>query len=124
MGDPPWRTTGHDYIGRAVLYSQEHAVSARRKITVEQTGKVVGWISATDVDKAGEPGFVSETTGQPANLFHVEFDDTISPQNHPYPSYLVQSQDLEEFEVEACLIPERNEDEEDVSPSKKKARKR
>jgi hypothetical protein len=124
VGDPPWRTTGHDYIGLAVVYIQEHAVSARRKIKVEQTGKVVGWISASDVDKAGEPGFVSETTGQPANLFHLEFDDSVY---HPYPSYLVQSQDLEEFEVEACLldIPE-EQGEEDVAAgsAKKRARKR
>lgn len=103
-GDPPWRTTDHEYLGRLVRWTQEHAVSARRKINVEQIGRVTGWISETDVDQAGEPGFVSEKTGQPAKLFHVIFED--EPSLHPYGSYLVDFQDLEEFELEQCLIPE------------------
>jgi hypothetical protein len=61
---------------------------------------------------------LSEQTGKPANLFPVKFETT-SAQNHiMYPGFLVESQDLEEFEVETCLIPE------DLQPAKKKARKR
>ena len=110
-GDPPWRTTDHEYLGRLVLYAQEHAVSARRTITVEQIGKVTGWISESDVDTAGQPGYVSEKTGLPAKLFHVVFDD--EAHLHRYGSYLVESQDMEEFELQACLIPE------DQVPAKK-----
>mmetsp|Transcript_2778 Transcript_2778/g.7774 ORF Transcript_2778/g.7774 Transcript_2778/m.7774 type:complete len:359 (+) Transcript_2778:169-1245(+) len=111
-GDPPWRTTDHEYLGRLVKWTQEHAVTARRKITVEQIGRVAGWISESDVDKAGEPGFISEKTGQPAKLFHVVFED--EPHMHPYASYLVAFQDFEEFELEQHLIPE------DEVPSKKR----
>lgn len=114
-GDPPWRTTGHDYLGRHVRFVQHHQVSARRSVRVEQIGTVTGWISETDVDKAGEPGFVSEKTGAPAALFHVVFDDE---PNHPYSSMLVQSQDLEEYELLECVLSE-----EEYRPPKK-ARKR
>jgi hypothetical protein len=50
----------------------------------------------------GNPGFVSERTGQPANLFHVVFDDD---PNHPYASQLLDTQDMEEYEVLDCLLP-------------------
>ena len=76
-GDPPWRTTGHKYLSRQVLYSGN-------------TGTVTGWISETDVDSNGEPGFVSSETGKPARLFHAIFDDF--------------EQDFEEFELEECLV--------------------
>jgi len=115
-GDPPWRITDHEFLGRLIRWTQEHAVTARRTIKVEQIGRVVGWISETDVDQAGEPGFVSEKTGQPAKLFHVVFED--EPHMHPYASYLVESQDLEEFEVEQTLIPE------DEVPSKKQRKRK
>lgn len=115
-GDPPWRTTGSDYLGRRVLWTTKHKASARRTVQLEQIGSITGWISETDVDKAGEPGFVSEKTGQPAKLFHVDFDDD---SHHPYASMLVSSQDLEEFEILECLI-----DEDTAFPPKKKAKKR
>jgi hypothetical protein len=114
-GDPPWRTTQHEYLGRSILWTTTHNISARRNISVDQVGKVVGWIAETDVDKAGLPGFVSERTKEPARLFHIKFPDDHS---HPYASYLVSSQDLEEHELEGCLIPE------DELPPTKKARKR
>ncbi|KAL7578368.1 hypothetical protein ACA910_012770 [Epithemia clementina (nom. ined.)] len=114
-GDPPWRAADHEYVGRLVRYTQEHAVSARRTITVEQIGRVVGWISETDVDKAGEPGYVDQS-GKPAKLFHVVFDD--EAHLHKYGSYLVESQDMEEFELEACLIPP-----DELPPPTKKQRK-
>ena len=114
-GDPPWRTTGHEYLGRQVQWSTEYSVSARRKVQLDQTGTVVGWISATDVDTAGEPGFVSERTGQPANLFHVKFEDD---PHHPYSKHLLQSQDLEEHELLEVIVGEVATDEtvEDVEP--------
>ena len=114
-GDPPWRKTDHEYLGRYVRYTQTHAVSARRNIVVEQIGRVMGWISETDVDQAGQPGFISEKTGEPAHLFHVVFED--EAHLHRYAGHLVQSQDLEEFELQACLIPDNE------LPAKKKTRK-
>jgi hypothetical protein len=116
-GDPPWRTDGNEYIGRRVVWTHNHSVSARRTVAVDQVGKVTGYIGETDVDQSGEPGFVSERTGKPAKLFHVVFDDDPS---HPYVSYLVQSQDLEEYEIAECVVEEDN----IRSPAKKKARKR
>lgn len=100
-GDPPWRTTGNPLLNLRVKYSALHQVSARRTITVEQSGTVTGWISEHDVDTAGEPGYVSEITGKPASLYHVVFDPAPA---HPYASYLVESQDLEEAELRDCLI--------------------
>jgi len=116
-GDPPWRTTGNDLLGRRVRWSTDHAVSTRRSVTVEQNGTVKGYIGETDVDQAGEPGFVSDRTGKPARLFHIFFDDE---PHHPYASFLVQSQDLEEYEVMDCLLPEETQQ----ASAKKKARKR
>jgi hypothetical protein len=116
-GDPPWRTVGNEYLGRRVVWTTKHAASARRTVDVDQVGTMTGYISETDVDQSGEPGFVSEKTGKPAKLFHVAFDDEPS---HPYASYLVQSQDLEEDELLECMVPEDSV----RSPAKKKARKR
>ena len=113
--DPPWRTTGNDYLGRYIRWVAQHKVSARRTVSVEQVGEIMGWISETDVDKAGEPGFVSERTGKPARLFHVVFEDD---PHHPYASFLVQAQDIEEYELLECLLAE-----EEYRP-KKKARRR
>lgn len=101
-GDPPWRLDGHEYLGRTVSWSRSLAVTARRTITVEQIGRVAAWISDTDVDRAGRPGFVSDVTGQPAKLFRVVFDS--EPHFHPYPQHLVLSQDLEESELLPCLV--------------------
>lgn len=111
-GDPPWRTTGHEYLGRRLRSSTQHQKSATRTVTIEQVGTVVGWIADTDVDTSGEPGFISEKSGKPANLFHCVFDDEPS---HPYFSLLVEAKDFEEFEVAEALIEE--------EPSKKKAKK-
>lgn len=76
-GDPPWRTSGHDYLLRQIQWSGA-------------TGIVTGWISETDVDSNGEPGFVCSETGKPARLFHAVFDEF--------------EQDFEEFELEECLL--------------------
>ena len=114
-GDPPWRKTGNDYLGRQVRWTFDYKKSARRSITIEQIGIVEGWISETDVDQQGEPGFVSERTGKPAALFHVAFDD--DPKTHPYGNALVDFVDLEEFELKEHLIPP-----EDEVRSAKKAR--
>ena len=75
-GDPPWRTIGHEYISRNIQYNNK-------------VGKVVGWISNTDVDKEGNPGFVG-SDGNPACLFHAVFRDF--------------RQDFEEWELIECLI--------------------
>jgi hypothetical protein len=101
-GDPPWRTLGHPYIGRRVAITNQHKKSATRTVSIEQFGTVMGWIAETDVDQHGNPGFVSERTNEPANLFHVVFDDE---PGHPYFPLLVESQDLEEWELENALLP-------------------
>jgi hypothetical protein len=112
-GDPPWRTTGHEYIGRRILFKSEHQKSATRTVTIEQKGTIMGWISETDVDKNGEPGFVSEKSGKPANLFEVVFDDEPS---HPYAPLLLDRQDMEQWEVEDWLLPP----DEEGPPNKKR----
>lgn len=84
-GDPPWRTSGNKYLGKSVRLSIED---------VEEVGTVTGWISDKDVDKDGAPGYTSEKTGKPADLFHVSFVSK-GP---------VWSQDLEEFEILENLV--------------------
>jgi len=101
-GDPPWRREGHDLIERKILWTFKHKASARRLIAIEQVGVIEGYIDESDTDKAGSPGYVSEKTGKPANLFHVVFDDD---PGHPYAQYLLQHTDLEEFEILDCLLP-------------------
>jgi hypothetical protein len=103
VGDPPWRTEGHEFIGRKVEFSATHKASGTRRIKVTQVGTISGYIDSKDVDKQGEPGFVSEATGKPANLFHVDFPDQ---PHHPYAAHLVSGQDLEESEVLEGLLEE------------------
>lgn len=103
VGDPPWRTEGHEFIGRKVEFSATHKASGTRRIKVTQVGAITGYIDAMDVDKQGEPGFVSEATGKPANLFHVDFPDE---PHHPYAAHLLECQDLEESEVLDGLLEE------------------
>lgn len=102
-GDPPWRTTGHAYIGKRVKITTEHQKSATRTVRIEQQGKIVGFIADTDVDTNGEPGFISEQSNQPANLFHCVFDDE---PGHPYFSLLLERKDMEEYEVQEGLLEE------------------
>mmetsp|Transcript_6540 Transcript_6540/g.7331 ORF Transcript_6540/g.7331 Transcript_6540/m.7331 type:complete len:413 (-) Transcript_6540:119-1357(-) len=85
-GDPPWRTSNHKYLGRKVEYTFPDGIIGK--------GKVIGWISDKDVDKNGNPGFVSENTGKAACLFHVQMDNDCS----------IESQDLEGYEVEEVLL--------------------
>lgn len=62
---------------------------------------------------------MSESTGEPANLFHVIFEDQPS---HPYASILLDTQDFEEYEIVDNVLPD------DVAGAaagpKKKKRKR
>lgn len=114
-GDPPWRTVDNEYLGKRVKWITHHKASARRTVALEQTGIVTGWISETDVDKEGQPGFVSET-GEPARLYHVKFEED---PHHAYSSHLLSEQDLEEWELKECLIPD-----DEVGPPTKKQRTR
>lgn len=91
-GDPPWRTSGHKLMGKRIEYTFSDGITGK--------GTVTGWISDTDVDKDGNPGFVSEKTDEPACLFHVTMDADCA----------VASQDFEEYEVEECLIDERSQE--------------
>lgn len=102
VGDPPWRTEGHDLIGRKILWTFQHKASARRQITIEQVGLIEGYIDESDTDKEGNPGYVSEKTGKPAHLFHVVFDDN---PGHPYAQYLIHNTDVEEYEILDALLP-------------------
>jgi len=79
--DPPWRITGHEFIGKKIVVDSK-------------PGMIVGWIAETDVDKNGQPGYVSETDGKPAALFHVEFDSDSA----------IESQDFEEYEILNYLL--------------------
>lgn len=99
--DPPWRTDGHELIGLRVEYVMEHRLSETRKVELRQLGTVTGWISETDTDRNGEPGYLREDTGKPASLFHVQFDDD---PGHPYGSELIEFQDMEESEVRKMLV--------------------
>lgn len=101
VGDPPWRRSGHEFIGMHVTYISQHKTSVRRTIDVVQEGLVTGWISETDLDKQGEPGYVNEVNGMPTALFHITFKN--EPQ-HQYCNYLLDSVDLEEGEVLGMLI--------------------
>lgn len=112
--DPPWRTSGHELIGKAVEYVVEHRLSGKRSVELRQQGTVTGWISAQDKDRHGEPGYVNEESGQPAALFHVEFKDDPS---HPYRKEMIDFQDMEEHEVRNMLIDEASEE-----PPTKKAK--
>ena len=94
-GDPPWRTSGHQYLARRVRWTPPPDGGVASQPSV---GTIVGWISEKDVDSEGNPGFSSSVTGNPANLFHAVFEDF--------------SQDLEEFELEECLLEEEDDDEE------------
>lgn len=82
-GDPPWRTTGHDYIMREIQWTPEGGDEP-------SIGTIVAYIADTDVDSEGNPGFTCSKTGEPANLFHVVFDDF--------------EQDFEQFEIEEFLV--------------------
>jgi len=125
VGDPPWRTEGHEWIGRSIQWTSSHKISARRTVEISQEGKITGYIKETDVDREGNPGFVSEATGKPADLFHVVFPED---KNHPYTSHLLASQDLEEFEVLENILEEKEEPvkrkREEPSSSKKKKKGR
>jgi hypothetical protein len=116
VGDPPWRGVGNDYVGRHVVHTVEHKASARRTVSIDQYGTVTGWISETDVDRAGQPGFISEKTGKPARLYHVKFEEV---PYHQYASLLLDAVDLEEHELEQCLVEE---DPTIKEPSKKKVK--
>jgi hypothetical protein len=100
-GDPPWRTTDNIYLGRRVKWITKYNASARRTVDLVQIGTVVGWISESDTDKDGQPGFISEQTGKPAKLYHVTFD---IDRNHTYFQYMLPEQDMEEWELLQNLL--------------------
>mmetsp|Transcript_22458 Transcript_22458/g.28342 ORF Transcript_22458/g.28342 Transcript_22458/m.28342 type:complete len:432 (-) Transcript_22458:51-1346(-) len=84
--DPPWRTGGNKYLGRRIQYTFLDGVTGK--------GTITGWISDIDVDREGNPGFVSEKTKEPACLFHVTMDSNCS----------IAAQDFEEYELEDILV--------------------
>jgi hypothetical protein len=49
--DPPWRETGHELIGRQIMYTTMYKASATRCINIEQVGTIAGYIHANDKDK-------------------------------------------------------------------------
>jgi hypothetical protein len=101
--DPPWRTEGHEWIGRQLIWGTLHRISGTRKVKIDQVGTIEGYIDENDVDQEGSPGFVSEVTGKPAKLFHITFPDE---PHHPYTSFLLNSTDLEEHEIAENLLEE------------------
>mmetsp|Transcript_21284 Transcript_21284/g.29847 ORF Transcript_21284/g.29847 Transcript_21284/m.29847 type:complete len:419 (+) Transcript_21284:205-1461(+) len=118
-GDPPWRQEGHQFMGKRVKYITEIEKGGfgGKSGTIEASGTVTGWIASTDVDKNGEPGFISEASGKPAALFHVVFDS----------GNLLASQDLEEYELMEFLVEDNDNfdnDGDDDSSSKPKSKRR
>jgi len=83
-GDPPWRTEEHEFLERIVRYNTGDEV---------QKGKVTGWLDSQDLDSNRNPAFVSERTGKPATLFHINFAKGD-----------VLFVDLEEHELMECLL--------------------
>ena len=79
-GDPPFRRTGHELLGRRIKYKS-------------QIGKVTGWIKESDVDSTGASAYMSNKTSKPGRLFHVNFKkgDTLFA-------------DFEEWELKQLLI--------------------
>lgn len=51
----------------------------------------------------GDAGFLSDKTGDPAELFNIKFDED---SNHQYANHLITEQDLEEYELLDCLLAE------------------
>ena len=49
--DPPWRTKGHPFIGRRLMWTYQHQASARRTIKIDQVGTIMGYIDKNDIDK-------------------------------------------------------------------------
>lgn len=100
--DPPWRTSGHEYLGRQVHRIAHHKVSSRRTVIVEQPGTVVGWIAEDDVNKKGRPGFISDKTGKPAKIFHVQYE---VDKHTAHSDFQLTTQDLEEHELLDIILP-------------------
>jgi len=120
--DPPWRTTNHKYLHRQIRYPQQLATGE----TIYQIGTVVGYIAKTDKDSEGNPGFISEITGSPAALFHVVFGAEYEPTTggvSPSKVTLLQSQDLEEYELQDCLMDGRKRKKQQRKPKKEKPKK-
>jgi hypothetical protein len=117
-GDPPWRTSGHALLNKRVEYTSTHRMGSRQ-VFVKQTGTIKGWIASTDKDKQGEPGYISDQTGEPADLFHIVFDDE---PHHPYAKLLIESMDMEENEVMESLLDSGGEDDAVSEPPSKRAK--
>ena len=89
-GDPPFRRSGHPFLGRRVRYFLPFTGD-----NVGIDGTVTGYLSPNDVDSDGRPAFKCSRTLRPAALFHVVFDEDNSQ---------MRSADLEESELEEeCL---------------------
>ena len=84
-GDPPFRRSGHPFIGRRVRYFLPHDA----EVCID--GAVTGYLSPRDVDSGGRPAYLCSRTSRPAALFHVDFDEA---NRH------LRSMDLEEWELE------------------------
>ena len=114
-GDPPWRREGHKYIGKTIKYAHQMNSSKKKssKVTyLHHHGTITGWLSETDVDSEGNPAFLSERNGKPAQLFHISF----SPETNNGLLFV----DLEGYEVEKYLHNGKREEDEDMTDNDKK----
>jgi hypothetical protein len=75
-----WRKTGNEHIGRNIMRSVL-CDNGSGRVSGFSRGVVVGWLPADESD------FVSEETGKPAALWHVELEGDLG------------EEDLEEFEL-------------------------
>jgi hypothetical protein len=97
-GDPPFRKTGHKYLGRTVKY--KHYPQGEDGIEIVQCGIVKGWLDSSDIDSNGDPAFISELTGAPGVLFHIVFKAEKQLNKRYRAEMLLDYVDIEQWELE------------------------
>jgi len=100
-GDPPFRKTGHKYLGKTVKYN--HCPDGEDGVEIVQSGIVKGWLDSTDVDSSGNPAFISELTGQPGVLFHIVFKVEKELNKKYGADLLLDYVDIEQWELEELM---------------------
>jgi hypothetical protein len=100
-GDPPFRKTGHNYLGKTVKY--KYCPDGEDGVEIVQRGIVKGWLDSTDVDSSGNPAFISELTGQPGVLFHIVFKVEKELNKKYGADLLLDYVDIEQWELEELM---------------------
>jgi len=84
-GDPYFRTSGNDHLGRRIIFSRPNHTNSSGLTTARHRkvvrGTIIGFLSETDVDKSGNAAFVATKSsrytreGEPSKLFHIVLDE-------------------------------------------------